>query len=579
MRTARPVWRDLVWLLLLAALVLGAGLGWRNPWPADEPRFALIARDMAHGASWWVPHIGGDLYQDKPPLFFWAIALGLLVTGSLKVAFLLPSFAAGLLVVGLVYDLAARLWSRLVGLHAALLLLATLQFLLQARAAQIDGFLLAFTALSLYGMARHLLLGPAWGWYAVAGFAAGLGVVTKGVGFLPLLVLLPWWGLRRAGFTLPSVTGGWRWAWAPLGLLVGIGIWLLPMLWVVAVSGDPAYAAYRDEILFQQTVQRYAHAWHHQAPPWFFIVNVIPGLWLPGTLLLPWVLGIRDWRGKGHAHGTWGEHWRRRDPRALLFLGWVLLVVLFFSLSSGKRGVYVLQAVPAFVLALAPFLPGLAARRGVRWLFLVITALFSLALAGVAVWGMTAGQARWAALVAQNGVMDAQALLPPLLCIAFAGFAALLWLRLRRAPLALLVVLWVGVVVQGWWINPLLDESRSFRHFMQQVQTAVGPQRELGLVNYREQFLLQATRPVVNFGHRRWREGAQEPRDAARWLNAAPGRVLLVEGALLPECFAESPRMLVGHASRQPWYLVFAPASKACAAAGSTLAVRPYAPR
>ncbi|MEY4377614.1 MAG: hypothetical protein RJB26_2164, partial [Pseudomonadota bacterium] len=74
MRTARPVWRDLVWLLLLAALVLGAGLGWRNPWPADEPRFALIARDMAHGASWWVPHIGGDLYQDKPPLFFWAIA-------------------------------------------------------------------------------------------------------------------------------------------------------------------------------------------------------------------------------------------------------------------------------------------------------------------------------------------------------------------------------------------------------------------------------------------------------------------------------------------------------------------------
>jgi hypothetical protein len=144
--------------------------------------------------------------------------------------------------------------------------------------------------------------------------------------------------------------------------------------------------------------------------------------------------------------------------------------------------------------------------------------------------------------------------------------------------LALLVTLWVGILVQGWWINPLLDESRSFRHFMRQVQLTVGPERELGLVNYREQFLLQATRPVVNFGHRRWREGGQEPRDAALWLNAAPGRVLLVEEALLPECFADSPRRLVGHASRQAWYLVTAPAAPNCAAQGSKAAARRYAP-
>jgi hypothetical protein len=107
----------------------------------------------------------------------------------------------------------------------------------------------------------------------------------------------------------------------------------------------------------------------------------------------------------------------------------------------------------------------------------------------------------------------------------------------------------------------------------------VGPERELGLVNYREQFLLQATRPVVNFGHRRWREGGQEPRDAARWLNAGPGRVLLVEEGLLMECFSSSPRRLVGHASRQGWYLVSAPAAEHCAAQGSAAAARRYVPR
>ena len=568
----RLSWRDLAWLLLLAAVVLGAGLGWRDPWPADEPRFALIARDMAQGASWWVPQIGGDLYQDKPPLFFWAIAVGYLATGSLQVAFLLPSFLAGLLAVGLVWDLAYRLWSRTVAVHAALLLLATVQFLLQARAAQIDGFLLVLTVLSLYGLARHLLLGPAWGWYAVAGLSAGLGVATKGVGFLPLLLLLPWWGLARAGFALPVIGGGWRWAWAPLGLLLGIAVWLVPMLVVVAQSQDPAYAAYRDEILFQQTVQRYAHAWHHHAPPWFFLLNVIPGLWLPGTLLLPWVLGLKGLRSTGEAAETWQDHWRLRDPRALLFLGWVLLVVLFFSLSAGKRGVYVLQAVPAFVLSLAPFLPRLLARRGVQWLFASLLGGVALALAGAVAWFATAGAPLWHRLGQDNGLEAPAELLAPLATIGAVAALALAVGRLRRAPVAMAVTLWGALVVQGFWINPMLDASRSGAAFMQQVEAAVPTGTTLGLVNYREQFLLQASRPVVNFGHRRWREGQQEVYEASAWLSAGSAqapRALLVEGALLAECFGTAQRRWVARASRQSWYLVTGVASPTCVARGA----------
>ena len=35
---------DLLWLGLAVVLVVGTGLGVRMPWPADEPRFVLIAR-------------------------------------------------------------------------------------------------------------------------------------------------------------------------------------------------------------------------------------------------------------------------------------------------------------------------------------------------------------------------------------------------------------------------------------------------------------------------------------------------------------------------------------------------------
>jgi 4-amino-4-deoxy-L-arabinose transferase-like glycosyltransferase len=562
-RPEQPLWRDLAWLLGFALLVLGAGIGLRDPWPADEPRFALIARDMVHGASWLVPHIGGDLYQDKPPVFFWAIAAGYLLTGSLRVAFLLPALVSGLLAVALVWDLARRLWTREIALWTAGLLLATVQFLLQARAAQIDGFLLGLTAFSLYGLARHLLLGPAWNWYAAAGVAAGLGIATKGVGFLPLLMLLPWWALRRAGFALPAPgPAGWRWLLAPVGMLLGVALWLVPMLLAVGASGDPAHLAYRDELLFQQTVQRYANAWHHHEPPWFFLTNVIPGLWLPGTLLLPWAVP------------AWRRQWRERQPPALLFLAWATLVVLFFSLSSGKRGVYVLQAVPAFVLALGPLLPALLQRPAVRRVFLGTTLLIALALGAAVGWFATAGAERYASLLAANGLPGGRSLLWPLGAIAAGGLLSVAVGRLRHAPQAFAATLWVGLVVQGFWINPLLDESRSGRGFMRKVEAAVPAGVELGLVNYREQFLLQATRPVVNFGHRRWREGNREPSDAALWLNAGPARRLLVEQALLFPCFTDSPRRLVARASRTDWFLVSAPASGVCAGEGNPAAAR-----
>ena len=76
--------------------MLAAGIGLRSPWPADEPRFAQVAREMVESGQWLFPMRGGEPYPDKPPLFVWLVALFYLATGQLKVAFLLPSALAGL---------------------------------------------------------------------------------------------------------------------------------------------------------------------------------------------------------------------------------------------------------------------------------------------------------------------------------------------------------------------------------------------------------------------------------------------------------------------------------------------------
>ncbi len=114
--SGRDVTLDIAWLVGLGLLLMATGLGLRDPWPPDEPRFALVAQDMLRTGDWLIPRVGGDLYADKPPLFFWLIASATSLTGSLRVGFLLPSLLAGLGTVLLCYDLMRRARGREVGL-------------------------------------------------------------------------------------------------------------------------------------------------------------------------------------------------------------------------------------------------------------------------------------------------------------------------------------------------------------------------------------------------------------------------------------------------------------------------------
>lgn len=549
---------SLGWLLLIALVVLGAGLGLRDPWPADEPRFALIAKEMVESGQWLFPMRGGEIYPDKPPLFMWGIAIGYLLTGSIKVAFLLPSLLAGLLTIALVWDLGRRLWSAQVGFMAGLLLLFTVQFTLQAKTAQIDALVTFFITLGVYGFVRFLLCGGGWRWYWLGWFAAGLGIITKGVGLLALLILIPAvWTHREKIRT--ATRGDWLKGLAgPLFMVLAIALWLVPMLLAVAQSGDPVLQAYRDNILLRQTVTRYANAWHHVKPFWYYLTSVIPPFWLPLSLLLPWLVV------------AWRKAIQGQDRRIILLLGYLVLVILFFSASPGKRGVYVTPGTPALALLTAPFVADLLARvwparllGGLGWLLGIIC---------VGGAGALAFSARLASRLGDLGPA------PWLPLLAMGGALLLVNALLRRAPLsALLCSLAVGWLIYSSWICVRLNDMRTPEGVMALAAERVPAGNELLLAGFKEQHLLFSQRPLRHYPY--LMGDGEQAREAAAWIAAAPGRWVLGAADLMAVCFDADRMESLGNRHRTDWLLAGPEALKpACRGLRPQIAPFSYAP-
>lgn len=533
-------------LLVLVALALLAGLGMREPIPADEPRFVLSARTMVESEQWLFPHRGTELYAEKPPVFMWTQAASYMLVRNWQVAFLLPSLLAAVLTLWLSGDLARRLWGRRAAPYAVFGLFVCLQFVLQAKRAQIDMVLVGMTTLSLWALLRYLLEKPSAWLLALGTFAAGLGTVTKGVGFLPLFVFLPWlWVRFRSRQTLPPHRGMQALA-GVAGFLAGVGVWLVPMLATTLASDDPILQNYAREMLFKQTGTRYADPWMHVKPAWYYLQAMLT-LWLPGILLTPWLLP------------AWWRRVRRADARHVLLLGWSLLVLLFFTVSPGKREVYIFPMLPALSVAAAPLLPMLLHRAGVRALLWSYMGTLAVAAAGLGSWFLGAPAERLQRITEGRG-MDAQTLAQlGVWLLAFAAVSlavmGLAWWKARHQPAVALVAVTAALwTAYGMGFMPALSPDASAQALMQRVGQRIGPDAELAMLGWREQHLLQADRHAMDFGFNRpWGEQWQ---DAQVWLGADPDRrwLFLIKEAVVP-CLDPAKTIVIGESNRRDWVL------------------------
>jgi 4-amino-4-deoxy-L-arabinose transferase-like glycosyltransferase len=403
-------------LALLALAVFLPGIGARDLWNPDEPRYAQVAREMRDGGHWFVPHLNGRVYAEKPPLLFWSIAAVSHLTGGVgPVAARLPSVAAATATVLLLAGIACRLFDRRVGWWAALVFLSSAKVLWQGRIGQIDMLLVALVTAAMYFFVRGLTTQhPADS--RLFFLFTGLATLAKGpVGLLPPLLAIVAWAL------LAGKTATLRQLRIPTGLLIWLAVvalWLVP----AAIEGGPAYF---ETIVFKQNVERYADPWHH-FQPWYYYLTVIPGDFFPWSLFLPGAIWIGWKRIFGPA----------RDG-VLLALSWMVVTLVFFSLSPAKRTVYILTMYPAMALLVAAAFAEIEASWPRLRRFATVPAALAALLAAVAVAGGFVA-VRWfperiERLLAELAPMG-PGLLPMLLAvgIALAALFQVGWLLARR---------------------------------------------------------------------------------------------------------------------------------------------------
>ena len=320
-------------VLVLAAVLFICNIWSYDLWAPDEPFFGEGAREMVVDGQWVVTHVNGKVNTHKPPFFFWLIALLSLPLGRVtSLTARLPSAMASLGTVAMTLRLGRRGSSERTAVLAAFILATSYLFWDKARSVQIDAVLccLIWVALSAFEAWRA---GDLDGRRAGLVFwaAAALAVLAKG----PVGLLLPL-GIAITTLAVDREIGKWR-QFAPLTgpliFTVICGAWVAAtMLW-----GPAEYSVWGA--LKEHFVDRGIHGMHH-AQPWWYYAKVLPPQLLPWTFLVPGALVLA---------------WRRRDRMDRFLLVTVVFVVLFFSISTEKRTLYVLPAFPAFALMTARF--------------------------------------------------------------------------------------------------------------------------------------------------------------------------------------------------------------------------------
>jgi 4-amino-4-deoxy-L-arabinose transferase-like glycosyltransferase len=312
------------------------GIGLVGP---DEPRYAQIAREMVESGDYITPRLMGHPWFEKPVLYYWGTSLAYQIFGVNEASARLTSACAAVWGLVCIFWLARKWISPRGGWIACAILSSSILYFSLARAASMDMLLTGCLTGAWSCLGLMLIPGDFHSSSAETSLARvkqfgffvflALSVLAKGpVGIvliggclsIYLLITQDW----RALHPLPVFRGG------VLFLLIAV-----PWYWLCYRANGFVFI---EQFFIQHNLQRFStDRYQHTQPSWFYWAVL-------GVGFFPWILQLPAVLGRVVARLKSTDRQLRHQELFLLF--WVLLPLLFFSVSHSKLPGYILPVIP-----------------------------------------------------------------------------------------------------------------------------------------------------------------------------------------------------------------------------------------
>jgi 4-amino-4-deoxy-L-arabinose transferase-like glycosyltransferase len=304
-------------IILTCFILFIQNLGGIALWDPDEPRQAIMAKEMMDRKDYIHPYLNGKPYLEKPPFYPWMIIAASQVKGTIsEFSSRLPAALSATLLVLVTYFLGCSLANPLTGFLSALILALNYQFLSNARESVMDMTFACFIGLTIF--LNYICVSRGKRSYFILSFIpAALGVLTKGPAGLVLPAMVTFFYLvsrkELKRFILPFT----------VGCIISAA---LSSIWFILAGPE-----YIKEFILRQNITRYTNAFDHIETLYYYFHKLFINF-LPWSFLLPFATY--------HAF-----------KRKIWFpLIWFFSIFLFFEFSTSKRAIYLLSCYPACAL-------------------------------------------------------------------------------------------------------------------------------------------------------------------------------------------------------------------------------------
>ena len=449
-----------------------------------EPREALAVVDINQRGEWLFPLKRASDIPSKPPLFHWSAALTSTIMSRLdEVTIRFPSALYATLGVFLIYAFARSLFGAEIALLGGGILATTLVYSNQALTARVDMTLCFFVTLSLvvfYLLYRELLANDLW--QVVFYIVLGLAALAKGpLGILlPALVIGSFLALKKRFDLL-----------CKMSFHPGVILTLLIAVGWYAIALSRGGEGFMDRQLLQENIERFSGGSGHSHPVHYYIPYLF-SQGLPWSLFLPFLL--------------W-DLFRKNllsDDDALFFKLWFLVMFAFFSISMGKRPVYLLPLYPALSILTAVWFyhhgTVSAGKTVLHRSVAIVAGSMGLLLLVMGIGSIWNGDAKWIfspieglfkakdranlILVTDSLATFGRSFTIVSLLSSFLWFslAQCLWAaRLRSGAQRLILISILSAFVSRSMVMPVIAEAKSYRSFMKEVHQHIKPGDKLYL--------------------------------------------------------------------------------------------------